>query len=81
MDTLHEQRAQAIPAHHSPSVRVFAYLDDLTLVVPVAIAEEAVAIVRQEITAIGYSVNENKMQTWTMSPNIALPQSLQQYRL
>ena len=60
-----------------PSSRLVinTFLDDLTIVVPTTVVEQAVNIVGEEFRALGLSMNESKTQAWTVNPGTPLPRA------
>ena len=48
-------------------VCLLSYLDDLTLVLPTAIAEDAIPVLQEELKAVGLSVNAEKTLCWSPS--------------
>ena len=58
------------------SARVFAYLDDIVVVVNPAHAEAAHTIVQEAMTAHGLTVNAGKTKVWSLDVTLQLPPSL-----
>ena len=64
--TLDETAARLQSLH--PSARVFAYLDDVVVVVPPEQAGAAQALVGAGLAACGLSLNASKTKVWSRSP-------------
>jgi len=62
------------------SARVFAYLDDVVVVVPAPVSERAARVVEQVLGETGLVVND-KTKAWTRDPGAALPGRLADRRV
>ena len=59
----------------TPGAREFAYLGDVVIVVPAALADEAHQVVCEELGAAGLTINADKTAVWTPRPATQLPQT------
>jgi len=59
------------------SARLFSYLDDVMVTVPAHLADQALAVVAEELQRAGLEINQSKTAIWTRDPSVALPDSVQ----
>jgi len=71
------ERIQAKLLTFAPTGQVFAYLDDVMVVVPGAEGARAMDAVVTELGLAGLTVNADKTAAWTLDPQAPLPERLQ----
>ena len=65
----------------SPSAHVFSCLDNIVVMVPADLSARAAAIVAEELTRAGLTVEASKTQAWTLDPATVLPEGIAQFRV
>ena len=65
----------------SSDCRLFSYLDDVMVIAPRAVATQAHAVVQEELSRAGLTLNVSKTQAWTAHPGTTLPEGLASLRV
>ena len=64
-----------------PHAHVFAYLDDIYVVVDPSVAPRAVLAVRDALASVRLELNLEKTAVWTPDPSVALPEEMASQRV